>query len=183
MSFDVERTSGGGADFHVEPGVYLGTLVTIVDMGVQSRGTYKGEKLADANLLGLEFEVVKEDDSRVKLFKEVLKSGHEQSTLFSMALALLGGGPKAEEELSKTIPVAKLLGRSAAVTVGLTSGKKSKITTLTALMKGQVAPKPKAELVTFDVKNPDEDSLSKLPKFLREKLKTPLSTEDDESDF
>lgn len=182
MSFNVERTSGGG-DFTVEPGVYLGTLVTIVDMGVQSRGTYKGEKLADAPLLGLEFEVVREDDSRVKLFKEVLKSGHEQSNLFAISLALLGGGSKAEEELSKTIPVEKLLGKSATITVGLTSGKKPKITTLTALMKGQVVPVPKSELVSFSVSSPDEESLAKLPKFLREKLSKPINKEDDESDF
>ncbi len=181
MSFELEVIKGG--DFSVEPGVYLGTLVTLIDMGIQSRGTFNGEKLSDAPIIGVEFEVIKEDGSTVKLFKELLKSGHEKSTIYSMALALLGGGTKAEEELGTGFKVDKLLGKSAALTVGKTSGKKPKITAFTALMKGQTVPSPKAELVKYSVDSPDEETLAKLPKFIQSKLGTKLKSEDDESDF
>lgn len=179
MSFTVERTK----DFSIEEGMYLGSLVTLVDMGVQSRGTFKGEKLADAPIIGMEFEVIKEDGSRAKLFKEVIKSGHDKSTFVSFATALHGGGSKAEEALKSGIKADELLGKGVVIEVGKTSGGKAKIVALTPLMKGQLVPAPESELLLFTVTKPDEDVLAKLPKFVQAKLGVKLDKEADEVDF
>lgn len=179
MSFTVEKSK----NFGVEEGVYDGRLVTLIDMGIQNRGTFKGEKLADAPIIGMEFEVIKEDGSRGKIFKEVVKSGHEQSTYYSIAKALLGGGSRADELLDSGIKADSIIGKPASISVGLTSGGKSKITAVTALKKGSTVDEPESELLIFTVSKPDEDVLAKLPKFVQTKLGVKLNKEDDDIDF
>lgn len=180
MSFTVEKSK---TIVSAEEGSYLGTLVTLADLGVQSRGTYKGEKLPDAPLVGMQFELTLDDGSKSLIWKEVLKSGHPQSTLHSYAVALLGGGSKAEAELSGGIKSDSLIGKSVVVTVGLTSGGKPKVVSLTPLRKGEALPEVKAELLVFSASKPDEEVLAKLPKFVQAKLGVKLDKEDSEVDF
>lgn len=178
MSLIVESSSSGKL---VEEGSHVGTLVKIVELGLQDRGEYKGEKLADAEMIGLTFELPNEliDDDPMRpvhLYKEVTKAKHPKSTLHVIALALKGGSSKAAEELGRRIVLADLLGKSAALTIGVTSGGKSKIVSASPLMKGTQVPAPKSELVTFDLDNHTQEELDKLPRFIREKIEKRLTS-------
>lgn len=192
----IKSSSGGGkfAPVQVEEGSHVGTLVKVVDLGLQDRGEWKGQKLSDAPLLGLTFELphlfVDDDESRpVHLYKEVTQFNNPKSTLHTFAKALLGGTAKVESELESHIDLAKLLGKSALVTVGRTSTGRAKITGLSPLVKGMTVPEPKTELVLFDLDCHTKEDLEALPAFIQAKIaarldgKSSASPDSDEVEF
>lgn len=173
MSFVIK-----GKKHTIEEGTQAVVLVSVIDLGIQERGEYQGQALADAPMLGLTFELVDEvnsvDSGRpVTLFKEVTQSVGEKSTLFQFSLALHGGTKSAAAKLkSEGIDVGELLGKGALGVIGKTSTGNTKLVSLSPLMKGQKVKEPLSPLIAFSLDSGDEETYDMLPPFVKVKIES-----------
>jgi hypothetical protein len=95
------------------------------------------------------------------LGKEYLKSTHEKAALTGLIQAVNKDANGFTD----------LMGKYCLVTVGSTSGGKAKVVGLAPLMAGIDTPEGICDELVFDMDNPDESVMDKLPKFIQEEIR------------
>lgn len=75
-----------------------------------------------------------------------------------------------KEANPSTFNLSKLLGTGCNINVGVTSGGKAKVIGVSALKANEKVPNLVAEPVLFDLRAPDDNALSRLPGFIKDKI-------------
>lgn len=157
-------------------GAQLGTLVRVVDLGLQPRPQWQGQDKKPAYRIRLTFELPKhrievDGVSRPRWEDvELNVSTFENSTMIKY-YAVLDPDNKHKGDWSK------LVGTSCAVVfVHNKSGENTyaNITDITPLMEGIEAPALENPTQIFDLTSPDLEVFNKLPKFIQDKIKSNL---------
>jgi len=157
------KEGGNSGTFEqVKPGSYLGTCFRIIDLGTQ-KGEYQGEPTSKRQMfVSWELDEKMEDGKPFAVSAWLTQSLHEKATLRKW-LEAWRGKPFTNEELKGFDPKS-ILGKSCLVGVGLTSGGKSKVSSIMALPKGTTGPTPVNEQVIFSLDNFDQATYDKVPK-------------------
>ena len=162
-------------------GMRVARLQSIVTLGTQVGMVYKDEKKPDRQMVTLGFELPRDliqaegTDFHGKphiLREDMAVSGHEKSKLVQRYTALDPLG-KANGEFKE------LLGAACTVQVAHKEGMKgtksegrtfANINDVTEIMEGLDVPPLINPPLYFDFYNPDKEALSRVPKFLRDKM-------------
>ncbi len=165
----------------VADGTYGGTVVKVVDLGVQpAEVTRFGAQPAAPKLfieIELDTDVLEGSELPPSLFVERKISFAEKANLPKDLKAILRLTTAELERLAKTgVDFFTLLGQSVLVTVGRSESDKAKVTSLSPLMKGQTVATPKRELLSFTARDPDKAVYDKLHDFLKKKIDNSLDS-------
>lgn len=150
------------SDFELAPaGTHAARITTLADLGTQ-RSEWQGAE-REAHKLGVTFELAHKrgkNGQRLAVFDRVTLSLHEQSRLYQITQAALGGEPG--EELDP----AALLGKPVLVTlVHRAAGTRTfaNVQSVTAIPEGMEVPATETPLLLFDLDTPDPAVFAKLP--------------------
>lgn len=167
----MKNISAGGGSFEVlEEGTYVARVCRIIDLGIQQTEDLKtGKPNGWRPKMSVSFELPTEtievngEDKPRWLSKISTVSKHEKSFLFQLVKAT---GLRIEKLKS----INELLGQPLMVEVGLTSGGKNKIVSVSRLIKGMQVDELSQEPVAFDFDEPEEELLEKFPDFIKDLL-------------
>jgi len=164
----------GGGDFEIAPpGSYAAVCTQIIDMGLQTNGSY-GEK----RRLLIKWELG-ETDSRgepLQIAQSFTLSLSEKATL-RRDLEAWRGRAFTKPELAR-FDLETLLGTACLISVvHATNGDKvfANVASIVGLPAGMQPPTPKGALLSFSCDDPDPDVLEKLSEKLRDKISAGLA--------
>ncbi len=168
------KTAGGTEFTSPEQGTHPGTLVGVVDLGLQPATDFDTKQpIADKSRTLMLFEIagVDQEDGRptVMVF-ETNTSTHERSTLHKVVKAILGGTAEAEAKMRSGLIIQDLLGKTCSVQIGPTKTGKTKITGISPAMRGLTVTPARSELLLFDIDDPDMEVFGKLYKWVQNRI-------------
>lgn len=156
-------------------GSYTARCTQVIDLGTQETD-YQGEqKTAHKVLLSFEIlddETRRDDGEPFTMHKRYTASLHEKAAL-RKDLASWRGRDFTPEELAG-FNVRNILGKPCLISVTHTTKQDrtyANIASIMAVPKGMTCPPPKAELIWFDLADPDLDSFAKLGPKVQEQIK------------
>jgi hypothetical protein len=149
----------------VPVGTHTGICYLIADIGTQ-KTTYEGEeKNVHQIILGWETPDEKTDDGKpLSIIKTYTLSFNEKATLAKDYKAWV------KDSAPSKFNLGALLGMGCNLNIGVTSGGNAKVTGVSALKAKEKVPNLVAEPVLFDMRNPSDDALSRLPGFIKDKI-------------
>lgn len=148
-------------------GVDTAVLYMFADIGTHEKD-YNGEKkMQRCVYLGWELPNQKTDDGKTSLsiVKEYTLSFHEKAALRKAYLALA----RLDKDPERFSP-ASLLGAGCNLNIGRTSGGNAKVVDVFPLKAKEKTPNLGVDPVFFDLRNPNEEALARLPGFIKEKI-------------
>lgn len=158
--------SGGSSFENLEEGTYVARICRIIDLGSQlvediKTGKTKGYRPKVSISFELPTETIEIDgeDKPRWLSKISVASSHEKSFVSQLVKAC---GMKFEDVNNINV----LLGKPLMIEVGLTSGGKNKVTSVSKLIKGMKVDDLKQDPLFFDFDEPDKEVLKVLPEFI-----------------
>lgn len=171
----------------LEPGVYKGRLVQLIDFGLQPRDSYKGEDKAPAYLLGLTYELSDEFmiDEDGKEIEDKPRWISEQIPLFHIS-SDLAKSTKRYKALDENMEFGgdwtKLIGSPCMITITNSISKKNgkvyeNVAAIGKMREKDVKNLP--ELVNppkmFDLDDPDMAIFGSFPQWIQDKIKSNLN--------
>ena len=149
----------------VPVGTHTAICYMIVDIGTQ-KVTYEGEEtLKRQIIIGWETPDETTDDGKpLSIIKTYTLSFNEKAVLAKDYKAWV------KDSTPNKFNLGALLGMGCNLNIGITSGGNAKVTGVSALKAKEKVPELVAEPVCFDMRNPSEDALSRLPGFIKEKI-------------
>ncbi len=153
----IKFTSGNSK---IPQGVHIGTLIQIIDIGIQPSYVYEGKVVTGGPKLLLTFEF-----PNIKN-QEGTPATQTFNTFFSTTLgsklnlythALLGGTEEATKQLQQELAFMQILGKSAQIQIGKADSEKAKpkIVAMMPLPAGIPHPEPSVIPTFFDMDKPD----------------------------
>lgn len=156
----------------VEPGVYLGICVGVIDLGEQYSEKFKSYSNKLQIVFELPTETIEVDGKQEpkqlsKEFNITTKAGSK----FRDFLSAWNGKSYNDEEFGE-LEVFDQIGKACQLNVvNSESGEYSNIETVMPLMKGMIAPESKTEPIRWDMDAWDDELFKKLPEWVQEKIK------------
>lgn len=149
----------------VPVGTHTGICYLIADIGTQEE-TFEGVTSQKKKIyFGWETPDEKTDDGKpLIVFKSYTLSFNEKATLAKDYKSWT------KETEPKKFNIGALLGKGCNLSIGATSGGNAKVIGVTSLKAKEQVPNLVAEPVLFDMRNPSEDALSRLPGFIKDKI-------------
>lgn len=157
-------------------GPHLARIVSVIDLGEQEQTDYKtGDATDPKKKVMITFETpderinIENDEGTVSrprwLGKEYTISMHEKSALFKLIQSICPDANALDE----------LLNIACMITVGSTSGDRAKVVGVSLPMKGAEVGDLENDAVYFDFDDPDLEQFSKMPRWIRDKIKSALN--------
>lgn len=156
----------------VEPGVYLGICVGVIDLGEQYSEKFKSYSNKLQIVFELPTETIEVDGKQEpkqlsKEFNITAKAGSK----FRDFLSAWNGKSYNDEEFGD-LEVFDQIGKACQLNVvNSESGEYSNIETVMPLMKGMIAPESKTEPIRWDMDAWDDELFKKLPEWVQDKIK------------
>ena len=156
----------------VEPGVYLGICVGVIDLGEQYSEKFKSYSNKLQIVFELPTETIEVDGKQEpkqlsKEFNITAKAGSK----FRDFLSAWNGKNYNDEEFGE-LEVFDQIGKACQLNVvNSESGEYSNIETVMPLMKGMFAPESKTEPIRWDMDAWDDELFKKLPEWVQDKIK------------
>ena len=156
----------------VEPGVYLGICVGVIDLGEQYSEKFKSYSNKLQIVFELPTETIEVDGKQEpkqlsKEFNITAKAGSK----FRDFISAWNGKSYNDEEFGE-LEVFDQIGKACQLNVvNSESGEYSNIETVMPLMKGMIAPESKTEPIRWDMDAWDDELFKKLPEWVQDKIK------------
>lgn len=161
-----------------DEGVHLATLVSIIDLGIQTQQKYKKpEETVDVHKVLFSFKIRSDEDdpsNNSVIHKQFTATLSDQSSLKPVCQALFGG-VKENEWLSETFNLTDLIGKSCQISVihtenkGITYANISNCTALARNMKAD--PLPENDFVIYEIEDGENDVFLNFSEKMQDKIR------------
>lgn len=156
----------------VEPGVYLGICIGVIDLGEQYSEKYKNYDNKIQLVFELPSETIEVDGKQEpKQLSREFKITAKVGSKFRDFINAMNGKTYSDDEF-KALELFDQIGKACQLNVVLSeSGEYANIETVMPLMKGMPAPESKTEPIKWDMDAWDDELFKKLPEWVQEKIK------------